>query len=101
MSGSWWQTGITILVAMIASTGFWSFVQWIVERKSANSKLLLGLAHDRIMALCSEYIKRGSLTHAEYENLDKYLYKPYIKKGGNGVVKHMMDKVNQLPISEE
>ena len=101
MSGSWWQTGITILVAMIASTGFWSFVQRIVERKSANSKLLLGLAHDRIMALCSEYIKRGSLTHAEYENLDKYLYKPYIKKGGNGVVKHMMDKVNQLPISEE
>ena len=85
---------------MIGSTGLWSFVQWLITRKSADKDLLLGLAHDRILSLCSEYIKRGDITRSEYENLSKYLYKPYIARGGNGVVKHMMEQVDRLPVKE-
>jgi hypothetical protein len=85
---------------MIGSTGLWSFVQWLITRKSADNDLLLGLAHDRILSLCSEYIKRGDITRSEYENLSKYLYKPYIARGGNGVVKHMMEQVDRLPVRE-
>lgn len=94
----WLQTGITILVAMIASTGFWSLVQWKVNKKANDNDLLLGLAHDRILSLCNEYIDRGNITQSEYENLNKYLYKPYIARGGNGLVKHMMEQVNKLPV---
>lgn len=94
----WLQTGITILVAMIASTGFWSLVQWKVNKKANDNDLLLGLAHDRILSLCGEYINRGKITQSEYENLNKYLYKPYIARGGNGLVKRMMEQVNKLPV---
>lgn len=93
-------TWLTLVLGMIGSTGLWSFVQWLATRKSADKDLLLGLAHDRILSLCSEYIKRGDITRSEYENLSKYLYKPYIARGGNGVVKHMMEQVDRLPVKE-
>ena len=93
-------TWATLVIGMIGSTGLWSFVQWLITRKSADNDLLLGLAHDRILSLCSEYIKRGDITRSEYENLSKYLYKPYIARGGNGVVKHMMEQVDRLPVRE-
>ena len=93
-------TWATLVIGMIGSTGLWSFVQWLITRKSADNDLLLGLAHDRILSLCSEYIKRGDITRSEYENLSKYLYKPYIARGGNGVVKHMMEQVDRLPVKE-
>ena len=97
---SWWQSAVTIVVAIFASTGFWQFIQRKSDKKDARTKMLLGLAHDRILSLCSEYLKRGSITKSEYENLSKYLYQPYVDFGGNGVVKHMMEQVNRLPVRE-
>lgn len=90
---------ITFLSTLIASSGFWAFVTTIADKKSAKSKMLLGLAHDRIISLGMSYITRGNITQAEYENLNKYLYEPYIRLGGNGFVKHMMDDVKKLPIA--
>lgn len=97
----WLQTTVTIVVAVFASTGFWSWVQKLGERKDARTKMLLGLAHDRILSLCEEYLKRGYVSRAEYENLDKYLYKPYIELGGNGTVKHIKAQVDTLPSVKE
>ena len=97
---AWIQTAISIVVAALASTGFWSFIQRKTERKDARSRMILGLGHDRILALCSEYIARGYITKTEYENLDKYLYKPYIDLGGNGTVQHMKQQVDRLPVRE-
>lgn len=97
----WLQTAGTIVVAVFASTGFWSWVQRRSERKDARTKMLLGLAHDRILSLCEEYLRRGCISRAEYENLDKYLYKPYIELGGNGTVKHMKAQVDNLPSVKE
>ena len=96
----WLQTAISIVVAALASTGLWSFIQKRTESKDARSRMILGLGHDRILALCSEYIARGYVTRTEYENLDKYLYKPYIDLGGNGTVQHMKAQVDKLPIKE-
>ena len=93
-------TWAALIIGIVGSTGLWSLVQWFAQKKSADNSLLLGLAHDRILALCSEYLQRGSITQAEYENLDKYLYQPYIKRGGNGLVKKMMEQVNKLSITE-
>ncbi len=94
----WLQTAVAIVVAVFASTGFWSWIQRRGEKKDARTKLLLGLAHDRILSLCEEYLRRGSISRAEYENLDKYLYKPYIEYGGNGTAKHMKARVDNLPV---
>lgn len=93
---------ITIIVAVIASSGFWAFIQFMISRKDTSSQLLMGIAHDRLMFLSKQYINRGSITTEEYENLITYLYEPYIKRGGNGSVKHMIeDKIKQLPIKND
>lgn len=89
---------VSVLCTLIASTGFWTLVTKVFDKKSAKSKMILGLAHDRIIALEMEYIKRGSVSQVEYENLRKYLYEPYKAMGGNGTAERLMADVDRLPI---
>lgn len=92
------NTIITILVTLLASSGFWAFVMAMIEKKSVKNKMLLGLAHDRIIFLAMQYIDKGEITQGEYENLNKYLYEPYKKMGGNGTAERLMQEVNRLKI---
>ncbi len=89
---------LTVLVAVIASSGFWAFMQKRTDKKDAKTEMIVGLGHDRIVALGMAYIERGYITQDEYENLHEYLYKPYEKLGGNGSAKRIMNEVNKLPI---
>lgn len=92
------QTIITIVCAFIASSGFWAFFQKRFEKKSANTKMLIGLGHDRVVYLGMHYVERGYITKDEYENLNDYLYLPYKAMGGNGSADRVMSEVNKLPI---
>lgn len=92
------QSLVTIICAVIASSGFWTYVQARRDKKDVKTQMLIGLAHDRIIALGMAYIERGWITQDEYENLDVYLFKPYEEMGGNGSAKRVMDEVNRLPI---
>lgn len=94
----WVQTLITILVACIASSGFWAFITKVTEKKSSHTKMLVGLGHDRIIYLGMTYIERGYITQDEYENLHDYLFVPYAKLGGNGSAARIMQAVDKLPI---
>lgn len=95
---------IIIAVASIifASTGFWAFLENRMstqkKAKNATNKMLIGLAHDRILYLGQEYIKRGNITVDEYDNLVNYLYEPYKALGGNGTAERVINAVKQLPI---
>jgi hypothetical protein len=90
---------ISVIVALIASGGFWAFLQRRDTRRNANTQLLLGLAHDRIIHLGMSYIERGSITKDEYEDLEKYLWSPYSAFGGNGLAEKVMTEVKLLPMS--
>lgn len=92
------STLITIVCAFLASTGFWAFLTSIIDRKSARTKMLLGLGHDKILYLEMKYIERGYITQSEYENLKKYLYEPYKKMGGNGIVERLMKEIDKLEV---
>jgi len=95
------QFNITaILLAFIASSGFWAFLQYILSKKDIRTSMLVGLGHDRIVYLGMKYIERGYITRDEYENLHDYLYVPYNKMGGNGSAERIMDEVKRLPIRE-
>ena len=94
----WLQMVVTIVCAVIASSGFWAFIQRKNENKDVKSQMLIGLAHDRIVFLGMKYIERGWISQDEYENLHDYLYKPYEKLGGNGSAQKVMIEVNKLPI---
>lgn len=98
------STAITVLVSVFASTGFWTLILAIYNNKkkakSATTEMLLGLGHDRIYELCKEILRTGELTDQEYDNL-RHLYDPYIKLGGNGIIKKLMEQVEDLKISLE
>lgn len=94
----WVERILTIFAAVLASSGFWAWLQKRSERKDVRTRMLVGLGHDRIMYLGMKYIERGYITHDEYENLYEYLYKPYAEIGGNGSAKRIMGEVDKLPI---
>lgn len=60
----WVQIIVTIVVTVVASNGFWTWLQ---------------------------------STQDEFENLYKYLYKPYKDCGGNGSAERIMEQVKKLP----
>lgn len=96
--GHWIETVITIFCSVLASSGFWAFIQKLDDKKDVSTRMLIGLGHDRIIYLGMSYIERGYITQDEYENLYDYLYKPYEAMGGNGSAKLVMEQVKQLPI---
>lgn len=95
------QIIITIIVSVLGSSGLWMIIQKKLDEKDAKTQMLLGLGHDRIIFLCEQYIKRGFLSHDEYENLNDYLYKPYKSMGGNGTAERLMEEVKKLPIKAD
>lgn len=92
------QTVIPVIIAFIASSGFWVYITSRREKKSLQTDLLLGIAHDLIVRRAVFYIDRGYITQDEYEDLNLYLYTPYEKLGGNGSARRMMLEVDRLKI---
>lgn len=92
------QLFVTVICSVIASSGFWAWFQKRNEKHDARTKMLIGLGHDRIVALGMAYIERKYITQDEYENLYDYLYKPYEQLGGNGSAKRIMEEVKKLEI---
>ena len=88
----------TIISSVLASSGLWAYMTKRADKKDVRTKMLIGLAHDRIIYLGLQYIERGWITQDEYENLRVYLYEPYEQMGGNGSAKKIMIEVDKLPI---
>ena len=105
----WTQVAVPLIVALLTSTALWGVVSKVILKRmeltakrskadEAQRKMLVGLAHDRIVHLGMVYIDHGYITQDEYENLNDYLYAPYEKMGGNGSAKRVMEEVQKLPI---
>ena len=89
---------ITILCSVMASSGFWAFIMKRCDGKKAETQMLIGLGHDRIIYLGLKYIERTYITMDEYENLYNYLYLPYASLGGNGSAERIMKEVQKLEV---
>lgn len=92
---------LPIVLAVLASNGLWALIGKRRDKNDVARKMLVGLAHDRIIHLGMVYVTRGYITQDEYENLNDYLYQPYEKMGGNGSAKRVMEEVRKLPIKRE
>ena len=99
--GTEWQIILAVVSAVLASSGFWAFLMKRSDRKSSETKLLLGLACDRIVHLGMVYIDRGWITKDEYETLHDYLWLPYKECGGNGTAARVMASVEKLEIRND
>ena len=92
------QLTAAVLGSALASSGLWALVGRREDKDAAERKMLVGLAHDRIVHLGMAYVERGYITQDEYENLRVYLYEPYEKMGGNGSARRVMLEVDKLPV---
>ena len=63
------QTAITIIGSVLASSGFWAFMQRKADKKDLRTQMLIGLGHDRIINLGMSYIERGYITQDEFERI--------------------------------
>jgi hypothetical protein len=101
---------ITVLSSVLASSGLWGVILYAMKRKdeakskdTAERKMLVALAHDRIYYLCEEILteqvssKRQGVDIDEYENL-RILYEGYHNLGGNGTCERLFNEVSKLPI---
>lgn len=95
----WFEMCVTIICSVLASSGFWAYIQKKNESKDAKTQLLVGLAHDRIMQSGTYYLERGYITADEFENLYNYLYLPYKELGGNGSAERIIEEIKKMPIS--
>lgn len=94
----WFDLFIAVFGSVLASSGLWAFLQARRAKKDNKTKLLLGLAYDRILHLGKVYIDRGWVTYDEYEDFIKYLYVPYTSFGGNGVAERIKNELGKLPM---
>ena len=94
------QIIFTFLTTLTAtSSGFWIYLRRRSMAKDATTKLLMGLAHDKITFIGMKYIERGYVTKDEYADLVTYFYEPYRELGGNGTAALIIHAVENLPLS--
>ena len=98
MPSSIFEIFVPIVIAAVASSGFWAFLDRRSCKRNKFERLLIGLAHDRIVHVGRSYLHRGWITYDEYEDFIKYLYDPYSEFGGNGLAERIKDEVEGLPI---
>lgn len=97
---------ITILIAIIGSSGLWHFLESRFERKdktkdkkenekTALENAVLAMLYDRLDPMLKAAIIRENdvVGVEEFARIDN-LYKPYSELGGNGTLKRRYDIVN-------
>lgn len=96
---------IIAIITAISSSGICSLIVYLLQRKDKETgvekiktKMLLGIAHSCMISTGDAYIKRGWISHAEYDELNEYLYKPYKALGGSGTasLEKVMEDVEKL-----
>jgi hypothetical protein len=86
---------------LASSGGFWVYLQKKYENKDCIEKIIMGLAHDKIVELGIKYIQKGYVTQDEYDDLFTYFWEPYHSVGGNGSADRIVAMVKLLPLTPE
>jgi len=94
------QIILTIVTALLASSGLWAFLGKKLERNNSERELLVGIGHIELVFFGMQYIERGWITRDEYETMQG-LYEPYVKLGGNGSGTRIMQELEKLPIRDK
>lgn len=68
----------------------------ILDEVEIHGEAIAGLEHDRIIHIGSGYEEKGYISPQDYDDIDKYLYQPYKKLGGNGTAEMVMKNLQKL-----
>lgn len=84
--------------ALLGGSGLWAFVKTRTDQNQAEDELLLTLVRAHIIEKGERYIERGYILAGEYSDFYEELYAPYLELGGNGLAKHIFERVEKLPM---
>lgn len=87
-----------IASALLGGSGLWAFMKSHAERNQFEDELLLTMVRARIIEQGERYLERGYIMSGEYSDFYEELYAPYIELGGNGLAKHIFERVEKLPM---
>lgn len=106
-----------IVIAIIGSGGLWTVVStlvaaWLDHRRAKrdakiasgailekHGRALRGLLYGELERRCSAYLKKGSISAAELNDLRKYYYEPYHDGlGGDGTIENLFHRVENLAV---
>lgn len=94
------QIIVPIIIGILASSGFWAYMERKTQKKTLERELLMAVARDRIVRLSRGYLDRAWIGQEEFEDLS-LLYQSYSAMGGNGSAKRMMSQVDKLPMRRD
>lgn len=94
------QLLVPIIIGILASSGFWAYMERRTQKKTLQTELLMAIARDRISRLGIGYLNRGWIGQEEFEDLS-LLYQSYSAMGGNGSAKRTMSQVDKLPMRRD
>ena len=98
MTGVFWGLVSSILGAILAFMGK-SLIKYNKERKSLKDGIMW-IQHDRLLTLCRHYLTEGEIGVEDLENLEG-LYNSYKGLGGNGTIKKLYERIQNLRIKDE
>ena len=87
-----------VMSALLGGSGLWAFVKARTDQNQTEDKLLLKLVREHIIENGERYIERGYILAGEYSDFYEELYVPYLELGGNGLAKHIFERVEKLPM---
>ena len=77
------------------------YIVWLLKKqkqdRDANSKGTMLLLRVQLIEYHEEWMQRGYVTKHGIENFLE-MYNAYHALGGNGMVTHLLEEVNELPI---
>ena len=90
----------TYLVALpIILTALMGYIVWLLKKqkrdRDANSKGTMLLLRVQLIEYHDKYMRIGEIPSYAYENFNE-MYNAYHDLGGNGMVTHMKEEIDQL-----
>lgn len=84
--------------ALLGGSGLWAFIKARADHNRNEDELLLTLVRAHIIEQGERYLERGYILAGEYSDFYEELYEPYLDMGGNGLAKHIFERVEKLPM---
>lgn len=89
-----------VVISCLGSTGLFSFLQFLIDRRGALTQAVQAILRDRILMLSERYLQAGEITLHERDNYTS-LYSAYKGVKGNTFVDGLYKEVMDLPLSKQ
>lgn len=102
---------IALAGLVFGSTGFWSIIVTMLNRKYKQQdkeaeetkkmkEALLAVLHDRLYQTCKYYLHTGHISSYALKNLE-YLHGAYAGFGGNSTGTELFERCKHLPLKDD